>query len=78
MADHSDGDDRPYQARNAEQFSDGEFLTAVESEDMPSTSEVAETVGCSLQTALRRLQQLEDRGELESRQISGPYIWRRV
>ena len=71
-------DNRPHQARNAEQFSDDEFLAAVESDDMDSTSEVAEIVGCSLQTALRRLQRLEDRGELESRQISGPYVWRRA
>ena len=77
MDDRPDQDDRPYQARNAEQYSDADFLSAVEAGELVPTSGVAESVGCSIQTALRRLQQLEDRGEVESKQFAGPYVWRR-
>jgi GTP-sensing pleiotropic transcriptional regulator CodY len=56
-------------------FSDEEFLDAVEDSDLPTTSGVADTVGCEYRTAYERLGQLEDAGAVDSRKVGNSLVW---
>jgi GTP-sensing pleiotropic transcriptional regulator CodY len=56
-------------------FSDEEFLDAVEDGDLPTTSGVADTVGCEYRTAYERLGQLEDAGAIASREVGNSLVW---
>ena len=40
-----------------------------------STSEVAESVGCSRRLALLRLRELEDDGRVAAREIGNTFLW---
>ena len=71
-------DERPYQAENATQFDDDDFLAAVDAHEPASTKDVAQAVGCSQQTAMRRLKQLEERGAVSSKRAGPAYIWSRA
>lgn len=59
-------------------YSDEDFLAAVQGCAKPSTPAIAEAVGCSRTTAYRRLQELEERGALESENYGTVLIWSRV
>jgi hypothetical protein len=52
-----------------------DFVAAVEGLELPTTSEVAEYVGCAHRTALHHLNQLEDNGRLTSRMAGRAKIW---
>lgn len=56
-------------------FSPEDFLEAVGNLDLPTTSDVAEEVGCAHRTALHHLNQLEDDGRLASRQAGRAKLW---
>lgn len=56
-------------------FTDEEFLSAVESSDLPTTSEVADVVGCKYRTAYARLGELEDEGAVTSRKVGNSLVW---
>lgn len=75
--DDGDGDCRPYQARNAERFSDDEFIDVVDrlGGNFLTTAKVASEVGCSHDTARRRLHNLADAGRIKRRQPNQEYFW---
>lgn len=53
-----------------------DFVTAVGSLDLPTTSDVADCVECPHRTALHHLNQLEDTGRLVSRKVGPAKVWR--
>lgn len=56
-------------------FEDEEFLDAVASGDLPTTSDVADAVGCEYRTAYDRLKRLEEDGALTSRIVGNSLVW---
>jgi hypothetical protein len=52
-----------------------EFLEAVRPHDRPTTSEVADAVGCKYRTAYDRLGRLEDDGRIKSREVENSLVW---
>ena len=58
-----------------QKYSDNIFIEAVRDCAPASTREVGEAVGCSLENAYRRLNQLEDAGEVESKMAGNSLIW---
>lgn len=71
----------PYDERDEETgqfspaFSDEEFLGAVEQIDAPTTSEIADRVGCKYRTAYERLGQLEEDGRIRSKMVGNSLVW---
>lgn len=61
-----------------EQFTRWEFLAGIEGTDTPTTSAVAEYVGCSYDLAYRRLHELEDEGVVTKEEIGGSFLWERT
>jgi DNA-binding Lrp family transcriptional regulator len=59
----------------AEQYSDDDFLDAVEVNNPASTSEVAEAVGCSRRNAEVRLKRLEEAGDVRSKVVGNSLSW---
>lgn len=74
----------PYNERDDETgrfnqtFGDDQFISAVRDADLPTTSEVGETVGCKYRTAYERLKRLEEDGRVESREIGNSLVWQLV
>jgi len=56
-------------------YADSDFLAAVRDAELPTTGDVAETVGCSRQTAHKRLRALEDNGQLASKTVGSALVW---
>ena len=53
-----------------------DFLTAIQNHDgIPGTGEIASAVGCSHDTAYKRLQQLEREGTVESSKVGNTLVW---
>ena len=50
-------------------------LDAVAARESASTTEIAEEVGITCQTAVQRLRQLEERGAVTSRKIGTSLVW---
>jgi hypothetical protein len=71
----------PYDERDVDtgqfksSYDDEEFLNAVASNDLPSTSAVADAVGCGYRTAYDRLRRLEDNGAVVSRTVGNSLVW---
>jgi len=71
----------PYDERDTDSgqftptYTDEDFITAVTDHDLPSTSNVADTVGCKYRTAYERLTRLEDAGQLTSRTVGNSLVW---
>lgn len=71
----------PYDERDDESgqftpsFTDEEFLDVVRERDLPTTSEIADAVGCKYRTAYDRLNQLADEGVLEKREVGNSLVW---
>jgi Mn-dependent DtxR family transcriptional regulator len=60
-------------------YTDSDFIEAIGNGDgMAATSDVAESVGCSHQTAYERLQRLEEQGEIRSREVGNSLLWSTV
>jgi len=58
-----------------EQYTDEEFLEAVEEHEPADTSEVADTVGCSRRNADVRLRKLEEEGEIRKKKVGNSLTW---
>ena len=65
----------PESGKLTEQYSDEEFVEAVGEHEPASTTEVAETVGCSRRNANVRLDKLEEAGEVQSKMAGNSLIW---
>lgn len=53
-----------------------DFIDAIESESgMAGTQEVADYVGCSYETAYKRLTGLEELGKINSRRVANARLW---
>lgn len=59
----------------SEEYSDEDFLDAVESLELPSTSDVANYIGCSYTLAYHRLNTLSEREELNKIEIGNSFAW---
>lgn len=70
---------RPNRDEETGQFSEEypreAFLQAVESHEMATTTQVAETVDCSYDLAYQRLGDLADEGEIKKRNVGGSFVW---
>lgn len=57
-------------------YRDEDFLEAIQVADtQPSTPEIADTLGCANRTALVRLHELADEGEVERRKVGAVNLW---
>jgi len=61
--------------RFSDHYPDEEFLTAIHECDLPTTTEVADGVGCNRRTAYVRLTELEDREDVTSRKVGTALVW---
>ena len=66
MSDRSRDDETQ---RFEAEYTDQDFLDAVQECPVASTSNVADEIGCNRKTALRRLQQLEEQDEIQSETV---------
>ena len=57
------------------EFPPGKFEATVAELDLPTTSDVAEHVGCAHRTALHHLNALEEDGSVSSRMVGRANIW---
>lgn len=71
MAPERDEDTGQYK----EEFPVQAFLEAVRELETPTTTNVAERVGCSYDLAYRRLNQLADQGELQKQNVGNSLLW---
>ena len=60
-----------------EQYPREAFLRAVENIENATTSKVADEVGCSYDLAYRRLDALEEEGEVNRTEIGSSFVWTR-
>jgi len=58
-----------------EEYPDEVFVSAIDSLPVASTQKVADEVGCSYDLAYRRLQSLENNGEIEFEKVGGSFVW---
>lgn len=58
-----------------EQFGKWEFLEVLRGGNQMSTQEVAEEVGCVRRTATARLSELEEEGQVTSRDVGRAKLW---
>lgn len=58
-----------------EQYTDEDFLEAVEQHEPASTREVADEVGCSRRNADVRLRKLEEAGEVGKKKVGNSLTW---
>jgi len=58
-----------------QKYPDSVFIEAVRDHAPASTGEVGKAVGCSLENAYRRLKQLEEAEEVESKMAGNSLIW---
>lgn len=57
------------------QYSDEDFLRAVENHEPASTSEVADEVGCTRRNADVRLKRLAEEGKVKRKKIAASQVW---
>lgn len=67
--------DRDKEGKYTEQYSEEDFLSAIEDVDVASTQNIADEVGCSYDLAYRRLNQLENDEEIRSQKVRSAFIW---
>lgn len=68
-------DDRDDDGKFSERYLDKEFIHAVEDNEVASTQNVADKVGCSYDLAYRRLKQLEENDKITSKKVRDAFIW---
>lgn len=66
-----DSDDGTYEP----EYSDDSFLKAIREQSLPTTTDVADTVGCDRSTAHYRLGKLADADRVESEQVGNAKVW---
>ena len=54
---------------------DEEFVDSVGAHDFPTTTEIADDVGCKYRTAYERLNRLADEGRVARRKIGSSLVW---
>jgi AraC-like DNA-binding protein len=64
-----------YSGRFTRQYSDADFIQALEELESSSTSTVASHLGCSSNLAYRRLAELAEEGRVGSEDVAGNYRW---
>jgi len=58
------------------QYSTEDFLNAISAEGgMAGTGEIADHVGCAHDTAYKRLQEMEEEGQVSSRKVGNTLLW---
>lgn len=57
------------------QYTDSDFLDAIEKHSPASTSEVADEVGCTRRNADMRLKNLADEGKVMRKKIAASQVW---
>lgn len=68
-------EDRDEEGKYRETYPDSDFLEAVHELPVPSTSNVAEKVGCSYDLAYRRLRDLYEEGKLEREEVGNSFVY---
>ena len=68
-------DERNEEGRFKEEYSDEDFLSVINELPVASTQNVADEVGCSYGLAYRRLQDLEEKGNIEREDVGGSFVW---
>jgi predicted transcriptional regulator len=58
------------------EYPESQFIRAIGQGDTPTTTDVAEYVGCTSQAALYRLNNMEDEGVVTSELIGNTKVWR--
>lgn len=71
MGDEIDGQSGPFEKRH----SDEDFLAFVQQEEVVTTKEVAEHFDYHLQTARRRLKDLNQDGRLRQKDVGKRFVW---
>ena len=62
-----------------ETYPTDEFLGAIDDVDgVAGTQDVADAVGCSYETAYKKLRSLEDAGAVESEKVANARVWLRA
>lgn len=57
-------------------YTDSDFVDAIRHLDgMAGTSEIADEVGCTRRTAYTRLKLLDEKGDIESREVGNSLVW---
>jgi len=67
--------DRDDEGKFNKQYPDEDFISTVESLPVASTQNVADEVGCSYDLAYRRLQDLEEEGDIVREEVGGSFVW---
>lgn len=63
--------------RYSQTYPPEDFLDAIEAASgAAGTREIAEAVGCSVDTAIRRLNELEAGGRVSRREVGNAFLWR--
>lgn len=62
----------------SQEYTRWEFLAAIEGQDTPTTTAIAEYVDCSYDLAYRRLHDLENDGVVTKDEIGGVFLWKRT
>jgi predicted transcriptional regulator len=65
----------PESGKLSEQYSDEDFLEAVEEHEPASTKEIADEVGCSRRNADVRLRKLAEAGEIRKKKVGNSLTW---
>ena len=58
-----------------QQYPTEEFLDAIADADSSGTQDVADYVGCSYETAYKKLRRLEGEGTIESQKVANARAW---
>lgn len=62
--------------RFSQQYEQEQFFEAIEELDTPTTTAIAEHVGCSYDLAYQRLNGLEAGGLVSKNDVGGTFLWR--
>lgn len=75
MADDRTRDDN---SRYTTEYTDSDFLEAIDELGKASTSDIATEIGCATATAHYRLNKLEDNETIQSEKKYGAVLWQRT
>jgi hypothetical protein len=79
VAKDDDGRWHDQNGKYTETYPTGEFLGAIDDVDgVAGTQDVADAVGCSYETAYKKLRSLEDAGAVESEKVANARVWLRT
>lgn len=61
--------------KQSHRYSDDDVIEAVRSVEYPTTSNVADVLGCSRQAADYRLRNLQDEGKVDAESVGNSLMW---